>query len=771
MMEQTTPVAAEQASSNASRVDLASYLPMVERLPEPALLADPNGTVLAINRAGLALLEAESVEAVLGKSFISFLVPEIQAKAAAAYRTLVERPVAYPPRYELLTFKGHRRTVEVGAIPLVISAGGRLELMLGLARDVTEQSQVESEQALLAAIVESSEDAIITKGPDLRILTWNAGAQRIYGYSAQEAVGKPVTMLMAAEHDEELQLLKQVLAGGNIKYFETRRVRKDGTLIDVSLSEAPLRDRNGRIPGIAAIERDISERVRARNLEAELAAIVKSSDDAIYSLGPGHIVKTWNAGAERMFGYSAQEAIGKRSPTMIPECQAQLDEMLARVLGGETVNFESRRRRKDGVVIDVSVTASPIHDKAGKVAGMAVITRDISDRKQAERALLQAQEQLRARVRQQAAVAQLSRSALGKIEPQNLMEDAARLAAQALAADLCVIAELRAGNQSLVRRACYPPTAGAAEVELGRDRHAACVLGSREPVIVADFNLETRFERSRLLTGADAASALSVIIPDSERVYGIISLSCRAPHVFSSDDINSVQAVAYILGQVLERRRTESELRAARDAALESARAKSAFLANMSHEIRTPLNSIVGLSGLLLETSLTPEQRDFAETIRLSSDVLLETINNVLDFTKISTGKTVLEKTEFDPRLVIQTAMDLLADAAQRKHLKMTSAVAAEVPRVLRGDPGRLRQVLVNLLSNAVKFTLSGRVSLRAMVDSESENVIMLRLEVTDTGIGIAEENHPLLFEPFFQADTSTTRKFGGSGLGLAICK
>src|SRR5208337_246031 len=173
------------------------------------------------------------------------------------------------------------------------------------------------------------------------------------------------------------------------------------------------------ITGVAAIERDISERVRTRRLESQMASIVKSTTDAIYSVGPGHVVQTWNAGAERLFGYRADEVIGRPSPTMIPECQAQLDEMLGRVLdGGEAVEFESRRRRKDGVILDVSVTASPIYDNSGMPGGLAVLTRDITERKRAERALVEAQKELRSRMRQQAAVARLGQRGLGKIAPE-----------------------------------------------------------------------------------------------------------------------------------------------------------------------------------------------------------------------------------------------------------------------------------------------------------------------------------------------------------------
>ncbi len=289
--------------------------------------------------------------------------------------------------------------VDVSLVAFAIrDRGGKVLGMAAVHRDITERKGAERQQALLAAIVESSDDAIITKAPDYTIQTWNGGAERLYGYGAAEIIGQPImTLIPTDRHDELEQVVGRVLKGEKIQQYETRRRHKDGRLIEVSLSEAPVRDASGRITGVAAIERDISERLRTRRLESQMASIVKSTAYAIYSAGPGHVVQTWNHGAERLFGYRAEEVIGRPSATMIPECQAQLDEMLGRVLdGGETVEFESQRRRKDGVTLDVSVTASPIYDNSGMVGGIAVVTRDITQRKLAERALVQTQRELRA---------------------------------------------------------------------------------------------------------------------------------------------------------------------------------------------------------------------------------------------------------------------------------------------------------------------------------------------------------------------------------------
>jgi PAS domain S-box-containing protein len=266
---------------------------------------------------------------------------------------------------------------------------GELGVLLGGVNslvDITGRKEAERSARQLAAIVESSDDAILSQDLNGIVNTWNRAAERLYGWTADQIIGLPVEILIPPDRrDEETFILKRARGGHRIQFYETHRRRKDGSLVDVSLTVSPIKNAQGRVVSVSKIARDITERKQAEHLAQRLAAIVESSDDAIVSKDLNGIITTWNPGSERLFGYTAKEAIGKPVTILIPaDRQDEEPGILERIRRGErTDHYETIRRRKDGSLIDISLTVSPIKDVGGRVIGASKIARDITERRRA----------------------------------------------------------------------------------------------------------------------------------------------------------------------------------------------------------------------------------------------------------------------------------------------------------------------------------------------------------------------------------------------------
>jgi PAS domain S-box-containing protein len=596
--------------------------------------------------------------------------------------------------------------------------------------------------AHLAAIVDSSDDAIISKDLNGIVKTFNAAAERMFGYRAAEIIGKPIQTLIPADRQhEEAEILAKLRRGERIDHFETVRVRKDGTLIDISLSVSPIADASGKIVAASKIARDITDRKRRDAVEELLAAIVECSDDAIISQDLDGIVLSFNKAAERMFGYRPQEIIGRSITTLIPvERHDEEVAILDRLRRGERIDhYETVRVHKDGRLIDVFVSVSPLRDSTGKVIGASKVARDITERKRAAARLAEQKDWFR-----------ITLNSIGD-------------AVIACDTEGCVTflnheAERLTGWPAAEARG--QPLAEVFQVvnEITRTRvetPAAIVLRFGHVVALANHSM---------LLGRDGverpvSDSAAPIVTSDGRVLGVV--------LVFRDITQSRRIEDQARRSALERERLLESERAARNEAERANRVKDDFVAMVSHELRTPLNAILGWAELLTRHGTDSRVLSQAlEVIIRNTQLQARLISDLLDVSRILSGKLRLERDRVDLTEVVRDCIDgVKADAASKQiHLELS---LLPDPLEVIGDAARLQQIVLNLLSNAVKFTPEG-----GRIDVEARSIEdHARVAVRDTGIGIAAELLPHLFERFRQVSPMTTRRHGGLGLGLSIAK
>jgi PAS domain S-box-containing protein len=574
-------------------------------------------------------------------------------------------------------------------------------------------------QVRLAAIVASSDDAIISKDLTGTITSWNAAAERIFGFTEAEAIGQSSHLIIPPElYEEEEAVLKLIRAGKVVDHYETVRVSKTGRRIEVSLTVSPLTTADGVVVGISKIARDITERKQLERDARHCAAIVDSSDDAIVSKDLDGTIISWNRGAERLFGFTAAEIVGRSIRLIIPpDRQAEEDQVLARVRQGEVLeHFETLRLRKDGTTVPIALTVSPIRSATGEIVGASKIARD------------------------------LSRSQL-------LQRDALRLVAIVDSSDDAIVSKDLNGIVT-----SWNP---AAEAMFGYSR--AEMLGQSIRRLIPDDRQQEEDEVLSRIRRGDRVDHYETIRRRKDGTLFPVSLTVSP--IRSQD--GTVVGASKIARDITDRKRAEEERQRLLELARDAGRLKDEFLATLSHELRTPLNAIVGYIRMMQSGLLIGEKQTRAiDTVARNVTSLTQIVEDVLDVSRIISGKVRLEMQRVDLAAVVQAAEATVRPAADAKGVRFEIIIDPGAQTV-SGDPERLQQILWNLFSNAVKFTdRGGRVEVRLeRVHSHVE------VTVSDTGVGIAAEFLPHVFERFRQADAAITRSHGGLGLGLAITR
>ncbi len=610
--------------------------------------------------------------------------------------------------------------------------------------------------AFFRRLVESSGDGIWVFDGAGRTVYVNERMADLLGYTHAELQ----TMARTDAHDEQgreeflLHLEELEAHGPNRTDVECMYVRKDGSFVPLMIGESVLTGDDG---STTYVHRVTDDRQR-RDLMHELSRSRSQLDEAqaIARLGSWDLdLRTSELTISRqMFRLLGLDPDHHRIET---------SDFWDRVLDGDRLSvlramreaqrtrtdftFDARVRRDDGTLVWLRGLGRYVLDAQGRSTRVSGTLQDVTDVKEAELQLMDA------------------------VVLNGLMQVIATAANEAeTLVDACeVVRHQLLGHDDWTRAVGFT---------VGPDRRLTAYLGpegdpERMPAeherVLAERVLATGRSTFDETTFPQQPSVGFLVSHDGEPLM-VFVISTATPFERHEMVTSMLHQVAGQLGTVADRERATQDLAEARDDAMQASRLKSEFVAMMSHEIRTPMNGVIGLNDLLLRSDLDDYQRRLASGVQTAGRSLLGVINDILDFSKIEAGQLELESVEFDLRDIVEQTLTILSGVASDKELEVVTWMDPQIPRFLVGDPTRLGQVVSNLVSNAVKFTPAGRVDISAHLVSRQDNRVTVEVEVSDTGVGIAPEVRQHLFEPFRQADASTTRTYGGTGLGLAIC-
>jgi PAS domain S-box-containing protein len=649
----------------------------------------------------------------------------------------------------------------------------RLPPLGQLTGDQTLDEDSERARAYLAAIIECSDDAIIGKTLDGTIRSWNAAAERIFGYSASEAVGQSILLIIPPElHAQEQLILQTLRRGERISHFETTRLHKSGRRLDISLTVSPVRDAQGAIIGASKIARDITEQRRSA---AQLAAIVESSDDAIISNSLSGIIQSWNAGAADMFGYRAEEALGQPITLIAPgELQAEEQRILEQLRRGERVeHYDTERVAKDGRRIPISLSISPIHGAGGELIGVSKIARNISERMEAESALRASEQRL---WDEAYALERMSEWSTRLWRSETLSEGLHVILSaniELLSADRGNVQLLDDSGRELQIEAQhgFEPEFIEHFKAVTSDQRSVCgrALRSGERVIVEDIETDAELASdAEILRRAGCRAVVSTpLIASGGRLLGLVSAHFRSVHRPTAAELRRQDLFLRQACDFIQRCRMEQELRDSEEALREADRQKDEFLALLAHELRNPLAPICNAAEVLRrQLADFPAAQAGVDVIKRQSAQLTRLVDDLLDVARVTRGRIDLQRQTLKLDQVVSQALETVEPLLREKqhHIAVSSA---DGPLYVQGDFARLVQCVSNLLTNAVKYTHEGgdiRVQTRAQGQSAC-------IAVSDNGAGIARELLPKIFDLFVQGQRTLDRAQGGLGIGLPVVK
>jgi len=645
----------------------------------------------------------------------------------------------------------------------------------------------QEELSKMAFIARKAENAILITNKAGEITWVNDAFTSITEYNLEEIKGKILgTILQGEETDQKtVDLLCEAIKSGKAIEVEILNYSKSHKKYWVKLQIQPVFDSIGQLENFISVHKEITKEkeqieayqiadLRFKSLVSIIQAGVLIEDDKrrvvmvnqkfcdLFSI---------SFPPEQLIGRNCEEVIETSKGLFADPTAFIQDIMNSLAIGQAITNYELQMT--NGTFLERDFI--PLTDPSNKNKGILWIYRDITQRKNVERDL-----QRQSRVL--SGTAQAMNFLLTLSDYDQAIQKALESIGSATGVDRVYLFEniedKNSGESLLNQR--YEWTAEGVVPQIDNSElqnmpfstgfprwYNLLSKGKTLSGLVKDFPDSER----QILESQDIISLIVVPVFVNDIFWGTVGFDdCKKGIKWSINELSILTALAGSIGGSISRRIIENELINSRLVAEYATKTKSEFLATMSHEIRTPMNGVIGMTSLLLQTQLTPDQRDYAETIKISGELLLNLINDILDFSKIESGKMKLEEHRFDLRMAIEDVIDLMATVASHKKLGLYFQIDPVIPQRILGDLTRLRQILVNLVGNAIKFTTEGEVVINVKQTEKQGNEVILEFSVKDTGMGIPAHKIDRLFKPFSQVDASATRKYGGTGLGLAIC-
>jgi len=674
---------------------------------------------------------------------------------------------------------GSRVAVRVDIAPLR-DAAGRVVGALNAFQDVGDRKAAEIalrlSEARYRAIVEDQPEMVCRFRPDGTLTFVNEAYCAFFGVDRAAVIGTPYA---PAVHPDDVAMVRERLAalGGSnrVAVIENRVVGRDGAVRWTEWTNHAVCDEHGRVLEFQATGRDVSERRKAEDAAAHLAALVASADDAILSKTLDGVITSWNAAAERLFGYAASEVIGRPITTIIPP--DRLDEetdILARLARGEALeHFDTFRVTRDGRRLPVSLSISPIRDSRGRIIGASTIARDVSDRQRVET-------ELRAKVQTLEALYRLT-DAVGRARDRRALCEAAVEAIVAMAGAHRA-SVLLFDDAGVMRFVASRGLSGGYRAAV--EGHSPWSRDTRDPlpILVEDVLEEPALAGLRDVIASEGIRALGFVpLVSGSGLIGKFMIYHDVPHRFSQEELRLVATVAHHVASGLGRLEAEAavedllrreraarlEADAARGEAERTNRAKDEFLAMLAHELRNPLSVIVNAIAVINRGAvLPPPSRRAGAMLERQAEHLARLLDDLLDVARITSGRIELELERADLGPVVRYAVEAQRHRldAKRQHLALA---LPEGPLTVLGDPVRLQQVVGNLVNNASKYTPSGG-SIWVALEGEADRAV---LRVRDDGVGIPADKLESIFELFAQANDTLARTEGGLGIGLTLVR